>query len=259
MVLCLVGGGSGCRHNSAAPAQGLPIAAAPTSAAAPDPPPPAATARPAADDPDVARKSLAASYNDPRIVAALARDCAWDPSKDPERASLYKAEGPGDSVDPLLCELEMDQSCVYDPCYQTQEETCKPRCTTTCTSCKTTCKTGCETCKKGCTDASCQKTCATSCAACQQECVQSRDRCATGACTEEYKTCRKDLREGWKRNGCAKICQAYNRCQTRCQKDNEGKEKTWEICKKCAPKKTACNVNLCPGDYSNGINPESDD
>ncbi len=253
IAIFLLGSAPGCQRQGAPPGKGPPTAVAPPAQV--PAPPAAAAAHEAPKDP---KDALAKSYNDPRIVDALARDCAWDPTQDPERARLYKVEGEGDAVDPLLCELEFDQSCSYDPCYETEQEKCEPRCTAACTSCKTTCKSSCETCKKGCADAACQKTCAVSCAACQQACVQTRDRCATGACAEEYKTCRKNLKQGWKRNHCAKFCPSYMRCQMKCTEENKEKEKYWEICeKKCAPLNKACNPRLCPNQVA--IDPESDD
>src|SRR3990167_5785835 len=63
-----------------------------------------------------------ASWTDPRVIAELAKNCAFDPDDIPqEQRKQWTGEMYPGKRSPLSCALSFDQSCVYDPCYD--EET----------------------------------------------------------------------------------------------------------------------------------------
>jgi hypothetical protein len=148
------------------------------------------------------------AWTDPSVVAALRDDCNWErPSQSPE------------NPDPLSCDLEFEQSCVPDPCFDEGDQTCRPACRSSCTGCAGTCKESCRACKTACTDESCKSACSSRCGACRQACVQAKDQCATGTCGQQYKACTKRLAAQWKRNGCLAECPAVSACVQRCFAD----------------------------------------
>jgi hypothetical protein len=226
------------------------------------PPAAAAAAAPPAEKPD----KPPPSWTDARVIAELEKSCAFDPDKlsSDERAAWFK---PGHSS-AMSCQGELDQSCVYDPCYIKEERSCKPRCVSQCKSCGAACATTCETCKQTCKgqgkspsdEAACRLGCATSCGACHQTCVRSRDRCSTGTCSSEYRACRSKLKAEWQGNGCPEVCRVYLSCQRPCLRKHEKKGDGWEACTKpCYPPKdqrNGCDLLLCSGsEFSMGIDP----
>lgn len=201
------------------------------------------------------------AWSDPRVLAELAKNCAFDPESLPasERKQWLGEHEEGDADSPLSCTASMEQSCIYDPCYDEQSSQCNPRCESTCKSCGKACASQCETCKTPCQDDACLMACANKCASCHESCVRKRDRCATGTCTEEYKKCRVKLRDAWTANGCTEICDKHTACKTACEAKNESAKKQKDCDKACAAPKSAakCNLLLCKNDQSMGIDPTS--
>lgn len=199
-----------------------------------------------ADKPDATAETeggaAPSSWSDPRVIAELIKSCAFDPDKlEGEAVIKWLGDLADDETSPLSCSAVMEQSCVFDPCFSTQEEECKPRCTKKCHGCGKRCVTACEACKRNCQDDACRMDCAKQCATCREECVRQRDRCATGTCTQEYKHCRKKLRAEWTSKGCPKICKDRQECLDRCQK-KDGKDCT----SKCDPSdEKGCDLLMC--------------
>jgi hypothetical protein len=142
---------------------------------------------------------------------APAPDCDWDPSPSEDR-------GP----DPLSCDLEFEQSCVPDPCFDEGERDCKPACKKTCTDCASSCKKSCGACKAACTDDACRSACAGHCGTCREACVQAKDQCTSGTCGQRYRACNKKMAEDWKKGGCAGVCPAVAQCVQACTPDPSG-------------------------------------
>lgn len=210
-------------------------------------------------------ESLPTSWSDPRVLAELQKGCHFDPDSLPEaqRSKWLGERGPGESS-PLSCEAEFDQSCVYDPCFDSAERSCKPRCTSACKQCGQDCATSCESCRERCNDEACTAACARSCATCREGCVRQRDRCATGTCTEAYKACRTKLRSDWRKNECGQVCRSYVSCERRCLARRKGdNEDAFSLCAKpCRKsiKSRGCDLSLCQGSqFSMGIDPEARD
>jgi hypothetical protein len=190
------------------------------------------------------------SWTDPRVVAALARNCQLPDSL----RGMNSDGGPGERP-PLECGPADDQSCVYDPCFSEGEEQCKPRCRKVCETCNRGCLATCQTCRRACQggDAACIHGCAQHCAECHQECIEQSDRCGSATCTEQYRACRARLKADWTKNKCPATCARYRACQARCPADDTN-------CRdRCKKGRSGCNLGLCPGEDSMGINPESDD
>lgn len=199
-----------------------------------------------------------ASWSDPRVIAELAKNCAFDPDAIPyEQRKQWTGELYPGKRSPLSCALSFDQSCVYDPCYDEETRECRPRCAKSCHDCGTACAATCETCKRACSDDNCRIACAKSCASCREGCVRTRDRCATGTCTEQFKQCRQKLKDDWLRKGCANVCRAYLRCQKPCISKHDKAGDAYEACTKpCEPKDNkGCNFQFCGGNFGMGINP----
>ena len=171
----------------------------------------------------------AKAWTDPLVVAALARDCAWEPP-----------EARGDTDDPLRrnalsCVFLVEQSCVPNPCIQDQEDTCKPACAKTCDACGGRCTEGCTACKRSCADDACRLACARTCAGCRQACVRGADRCATGTCNAARVQCDKVRRalQVQHRGACAKACPMASQCPPACSGLPEGQQQAcWDGCKK---------------------------
>ncbi|HET9933680.1 MAG TPA: hypothetical protein VFQ35_23405 [Polyangiaceae bacterium] len=183
--------------NGGVPATPPPVPALPSAGASAAPPPaPAQAGEPSA-------------WTDPAVVAALALDCNFKPA----------APAPDEpEPSPLSCASGLyEQSCIYDPCYSTNQGECAPRCQKACDACSEQCSAGCGRCKARCTDDACRHECATACASCKQECLATKDRCATGTCGAEYKACIEQLTKRWVASGCEKTCKAYRDCTDKCQ------------------------------------------
>lgn len=232
---------SGCRPAAAQPAESNFTPATP-----PAPPP-----RPPARHPS--------SWTDAVVIDELEKNCAFDPDRlTPEQSAVWFDPN---ETNALSCQVGFDQSCVYDPCFTDTEDRCKPRCAKQCRSCGAACATACETCKRACKpeDKDCRRRCATTCATCRQACVRTLDRCSTGTCTNEYKACRSKLKADWQNNRCVEVCRVYADCQRPCLRKHEKKGDGYEACTKpCYPPKeqrNGCNMLLCPGDFSMGIDP----
>lgn len=235
------------------------------------PPPPAPPAAPAKEKEKDAAKGdsheesdgtpAPKSWDDPRVLAELTKNCAFDPESLPasERKQWLGEHDEGDGDSPLSCTASMEQSCVYDPCHDEQSRQCNPRCESKCRSCGKTCADKCEKCKTPCQDDACRMACAKKCASCHETCVRKRDRCATGTCTEEYKKCRVKLRDEWTANGCTEICETHSACKTACEEKNEKAKKKKDCDKACPTPKGAdkCDLLLCKNEESMGIDPTS--
>lgn len=206
-----------------------------------------------------------ASWSDPRVIAELKKSCAFDPDKlkGEERKQWLGSDFGEGSRSIMSCYTGIEQSCVYDPCFESDQRDCRPRCAKTCHDCSDTCGKTCESCKAACqkgpAGAACLSACATTCATCHETCVRTRDRCHTGTCTEEYKQCHKKLRADWKRKNCRAVCNQYFACQNPCIKKHDKKGDAYEACTKpCEPKdKKGCNLMFCGGAYGMGIDLEA--
>ncbi len=217
--------------SAAAPAATSVVAAgasSPPAAAAPRTPPPS-------DSPDDAK-----AWTDAPVTRALAKDCKYAPP-----------EGKPDEPNVLSCALGFEQSCAYDPCFETDQSTCKPKCKKGCDGCAAACVSGCEGCKKKCGDDACRAACGDSCGECRQACLVAKDRCTTGTCAGEYTACRKKLGEAWRKSSCAKACPVYTECSDACRQGTD-EEKCREGCKKkmgsgCSPSfLTMCIMGSAP-------------
>jgi hypothetical protein len=186
------------------------------------------------------------SWTDPRVLAELAKSCAFNPDKLKKSA---RAKWTGDLSDGgtsvMSCDAGYEQSCVPDPCNDDMNNKCRPRCQKSCTSCGTACVTTCETCKSGCTDEACRQSCARGCAECRQECVRQRDRCATGTCSAQYKECDRKRKAAWKRNNCPKVCSDFKECKERCEKKPAKPGSPPDCEDECKPSSGKCNLVFC--------------
>lgn len=194
------------------------------------------------------------SWTDPRVLRELTKSCAFDPDDlPPAQRGRWIGELDADDESPLSCNVAMEQSCVYDPCFEEEEEACKPACTKTCQGCGKGCAARCEECKGGCKDDACRKACARGCGKCREACVRTRDRCATATCTAQYKVCRQKLRTSWRKNRCPQKCKTFQACEARCSKKKGPAETACsEACKQAV---TGCNTQLCPDEDGMGIDP----
>lgn len=204
------------------------------------------------------KAELPQSWSDARIVAELAKDCAFNPDELKGDARLEWMGTPqmGDSS-ALSCSAAFEQSCTYDPCFTEEQTQCHPRCGNSCRQCGKGCASKCETCKSACKDDACRLSCAKSCATCHESCVRQRDRCATGTCTAEYRQCRLKLKRTWLAKGCPKVCRGYLHCQELCTAKLKDLSQNYEKCSKpCEPAdKKGCDIALCGGEFGMGIDP----
>jgi hypothetical protein len=172
-----------------------------------------------------------AAWTDPDVVAELTKSCRFEP---PKPDDTYEAS-------PLSCEAGMfGQSCAYDPCFNDNQDKCKPKCKRACDSCAAKCTDACESCKRPCKDEDCKKACATTCGACRQECVAANDRCISGTCGEEYDECRNRWRAHYKKSKCAAACPTFKECFNGCTSDH------WDG--PCVQKCRAKVRSVCPDD-----------
>jgi hypothetical protein len=179
------------------------------------PAPPAEAAAPAT--------TTEAAWTDPAVVANLERDCKWEPAK--------ANEGPPES--PLACALEFEQSCAPDPCFDADQNTCKPACLKACSTCSSGCTSKCESCKRACKDDACKHDCAASCATCRDSCIREHDRCKSGKCGQAYTACHAKMAERWNKGGCSAACDVLNECQNKC---DEAPHTPGACTKKCLAK-----------------------
>lgn len=219
-------------------------------------PAPSASAAPkasAAFDDDLAEAGVAiGAWTDPPVVAQLAEDCGFDPMKVPEQR---REEVFGSPYVPtsLMCGGDVDQSCVYDPCFEGVESDCKSSCKKTCSSCDAKCTNDCFACKAQCQDDACRRACAPTCAACKQGCLTTEDSCRTGQCADAYRKCRVKLSHDWKANGCAATCATYTPCRDACFERSEATPgfDSHACTEKCKAKlKSPCDLDLCGGKWS---------
>ena len=183
-----------------------------------------------------------AAWTDLVAVQALTLDCNFKP---PAQA----ADEPEPS--PLSCASGLyEQSCIYDPCYATDQSQCKPRCEKACGACSDQCSTTCGRCKARCSDDGCRRACAATCANCKQECLATKDRCATGTCGTEYKACTELLTKRWNSSGCAKTCKTYQECTTKCQEAPACQASTdQKACDGCTERCAAQVKRGCPREF----------
>lgn len=205
-----------------------------------------------------AQAAMVSAWTDAPIVEKLREDCGFDPRK---LSNAQKEELFGNTYAPnqLTCLGEgFDQSCAYDPCFETAERTCKSGCLKDCDTCDDACVTGCFACKANCSDDVCRAACAPTCAECKQSCVTKQDDCRSGKCGQAYADCRKKLSSDWKTQNCEAVCARYAPCKNACY-DKMMADKTDSFdnhacLSKCEiPLKTSCDLGLCAGRYSMGI------
>jgi hypothetical protein len=163
----------------------------------------------------------ASAWTDAVITDRLTKDCAWEP---PVTSSA-------DEPSPLACSLELEQSCLPDPCFDDDQQTCKPACKKACGDCAATCTKDCQSCKHLCADEGCRHACAATCGSCRQACLSVKDRCASGTCGQAYSACRKKLTEDWKRSTCKVVCPRVSQCAIACRTD-DNVEKCTAGCRK---------------------------
>ena len=202
--------------------------------------------------------SPVSAWTDAPIVDRLRENCGFDPRKlsDAQKEELF---GNLYGATELTCiGTGFDQSCVYDPCFETDERTCKTGCLKDCTTCDDACVSSCFACKANCGDDECRNACAPTCAECKQSCVASQDRCRSGKCGQAYADCRKKLSSDWKTQHCEAVCAHYSPCRTGCfEQQDRSKNDNYDLSgclSKCAPATpTTCDLGLCSGKYSMGI------
>lgn len=196
------------------------------SAEKPEPPPPAPPAQDSSEDYDARRANAPKSWSDPRVIAALAKQCYW--SRREENWIFVDQEG---QTHPLVCTLGREQSCSPEPCDDDgrNESGCWWSCEQTCKGCSNRCGVQCQSCKARCRDDACRLECAKKCATCNEGCVRSMDRCGSGKCANEQMQCRQKWREAWLSKGCDKACAVITACEERCK---EGKPELKAGCKK---------------------------
>lgn len=221
---------------SASPSGGAPSAPRP-SAEAVEPPPGAASAT----APPNSKPTEMVAWTDAAAVDALALDCNFKPAQ--------AADQPEPS--PLSCSSGLyEQSCIYDPCYATDQSQCKPRCEKSCDACSDQCSAGCGRCKARCTDDACRRECAATCANCKQGCLGTKDRCATGTCGAQYKACTELLTKRWNSSGCAKTCKAYQECTGKCQEGPACQSSSdLKACDACSERCAAQVRRGCPQEF----------
>jgi hypothetical protein len=172
------------------------------------------------------------AWTDPDVVVELATSCRFAPPK---------ATTVGE-ISPLSCEAGMfDQSCVYDPCFNDNQDKCKPKCKSACDACATHCTSACETCKKPCKDDDCKMACATTCGACRQECLKEKDHCISGTCAAQYERCHTDWRARYFKSACPAACPKFRTCFDACTS-------TGDYDAACVDKCRAKARPACPGD-----------
>jgi hypothetical protein len=181
----------------------------------------------------------AKAWTDPSAIDALASDCSVALSKS-------DAVDDGARTSPLTCSLEWEQSCSHDPCYEKGQE-CHAACATTCDGCGTQCATTCGSCKSACAAGAagdaCRRACATTTGSCRQACLQTRDKCASAACTRAEAACEVEERRKWKAAGCTGKCPAIDACYMKCADAKEDDaEKCRGLCQKRWP---GCDMMYC--------------
>jgi hypothetical protein len=231
-MLALGLAGAGCSRGTVRPepAPAVPSVTASSAASLVD----ASTGKPAAID----ALAEAKAWTDPSAIDALASDCnvAVPKGTDDERTP----------TSPLTCALEWEQSCSHDPCFEKGQE-CHAACATTCDGCGTQCATTCGSCKATCAAGgpgdACRRACATTTGACRQACLQSRDKCASVACTKAARVCEADERRKWKAGGCTGKCPAIDSCYMKCV---DGKTEDAEKCRgACQKRWPGCDMMYC--------------
>jgi hypothetical protein len=171
-----------------------------------------------------------AAWTDPDVIAQLTASCQFAPPR-PEN-ELEES--------PLSCGAwEFEQSCLYDPCFDEEQQKCKPNCKRSCETCAAKCTGACEACKKPCQDDSCKRACATTCGACRQECLTEKDRCVTGTCAEGYTTCKERWEKRYEKSKCPAACPQFKACLDKCPP-----EPHWDCAEKCRERVRAA----CPRD-----------
>ena len=176
------------------------------------------------------------AWTDPAAIEGLTKSCSFAPPPAPD----------SDSPDALSCALPMEQSCVYDPCFNKTQD-CQGKCVDTCTSCGTACASSCDGCKSKCTDDACRRACATTCGSCRQDCLGARDKCSTAGCAAVGgDACYAAEKKAWKANGCTGICAKYNACAEKCTHNAD--DSTWDACRtKCGTSLgKKCDFSYCP-------------
>jgi hypothetical protein len=148
------------------------------------------------------------SWTDPRVIAALAKDCKFAPQ-------IANTREMGESPNLFACSFGYQQSCAPDACGGRIEQ-CHTECGNSCGSCGEACSTSCAACKAPCTDDACRAACATSCANCKQECVRTMDNCASGKCVSVGKVCNDHIREACKRPECKAEAKQAGACTRPC-------------------------------------------
>jgi hypothetical protein len=162
------------------------------------------------------------SWTDGAVVAELAKDCAYQP---PDHDEMNPSE--------LSCKSGLfGQSCVADPCFDEDQQDCKPSCEKACNGCAGQCITACKACKKPCKDDDCKRTCAVTCGQCRQACLTAKDRCSTGTCGQAYSACSKRLQAEWKNSGCRSGCAAYYTCFEDCTRSEHDSTPCIDRCRK---------------------------
>jgi hypothetical protein len=217
-----------------------------------------ASIAPLASDDAGAHASTASAWTDAPLVDKLRDDCAFDPNKlsVDQKEDLF---GNAYAATELTClGSGFDQSCVYDPCFENAERTCKQGCMKDCGTCDDACVSSCFACKATCGDDECRNACAPTCASCKQSCVIEQDRCRSGKCGQAYADCRKKLSSDWKTQHCEAVCAQFTPCKNACydkmMADKSGGFDNQACMGKCEiTLKTSCDLALCPGRYSMGI------
>jgi hypothetical protein len=189
-----------------------PPASAPTAAAS-------ASAAPVTDD-----AAGAGAWTDETAVAALAKDCHWNPGgcldklRDVAKKSMDSfSEMPEgcEGMVALACASVPGQSCAPDECSQT-DYTCIPACDDACSTCSDECTGGCEKCKAKCQDEACKLACGKACGQCHQNCLKRLDACSTAHCSEESERCFRERDDEWNKSACGRVCDRVSACVDKC-------------------------------------------
>lgn len=233
----LVGASCGAGQGSADVPPAVTVTAPPTAAPTASPTATSEPVEPKVDMNDPAQVS-AASWTDDEVIAALAKDCHWDPGgcfkaiagiagssvdvieflpEDGEQPATGRTlpKAVCQNVVGLACARVPGQTCVPDGCSQSDYD-CYPKCDGECATCGDKCATACETCKAPCKDDACRLECAKSCGECRNKCLQDLDHCTSTVCPAAEETCYKERDDRWNSSTCERVCPKVQTCVEKC-------------------------------------------
>jgi len=172
-------------------------------------------------------RALPKSWTEPKVIAALTRNCDYKPQFPISAESNWAMIGYiGSNRYECHYDRGFTQSDAAVDLCSPYDRPCQDKCKDTCVSCDQTCADACKSCMQPCgaseTDAgACKWSCAKTCAECKETCTKTWDACNDGACTERD-ACRARLSATYQKNNCAKRCATYNACAAKCSGESDG-------------------------------------